>query len=230
MPASDDGRFTYPATLTISTPQGSSDASIGYDPDRNAFRIESGGRISGCRPAKPHTRICANPEQSPATVSIDFSGGAGDDEVRIDEGFLYADGWFYGSEGDDRIIGARGLDDVFGGKGRDTIRTGALDDHIQGEQGADRIDGGTGSDRIKPGASIPRNPDRADGGQGNDTIGIGIGGTVDGGGKFLLGGTGNDVLKAATGSIDRLIDCGPGDDRAIVDERDPEPRSCETIE
>jgi hypothetical protein len=229
-PYSDDDRFPSPAQLSIYAPRGTSDASLRYDAARNAFLIESDGRISGCRRAGAHVRVCANPEPTPSTVEIDFSGGTGDDELRIEEGFLYGEAWFFGDDGDDRITGARGVDLVYGGPGRDTIRTGALNDHIRGEKGADRIEGETGSDRIQPGSSIPRHPDRADGGQGNDTVGIGVGRSAHGGGKFLLGGAGNDVIKAATGAIDRLIDCGPGDDLAIVDERDPEPRSCETVE
>jgi len=91
-------------------------------------------------------------------------------------------------------------------------------DHLQGTPRADRICALAGADWINGG---PGN-DYLDGGSGNDTI------TGGPGHDTIVGGSGNDVIHARDGERDR-IDCGPGNDVAVVDGHD-RVRNCETVE
>jgi Ca2+-binding RTX toxin-like protein len=80
-------------------------------------------------------------------------------------------------------------------------------ERIVGTKKADRIKGKGGGDLIK-------------GKRGNDTLRGGKGGDLVRGGKGIdrhLGGPGNDVLKAADGRGDSVIDGGSGTNRCIVD-------------
>ncbi|MDX6441213.1 MAG: hypothetical protein QOE43_942 [Gaiellaceae bacterium] len=74
---------------------------------------------------------------------------------------------------------------------------GGHDDVIFGLGGNDTLLGGAGDDRIY-------------GGSGNDVI------TGGAGADHLYGGRGSDTILAADGERD-IIDCGPGNDRAVVD-------------
>lgn len=94
-----------------------------------------------------------------------------------------------------------------GGLG-DDLRAGLGDDNVIGGGGNDVLDGQTGDDRV-------------DGGPGNDVIRGGYGSDL------LLGGPGDDVIDAADGARD-IVDCGPGKDRATVDQKD-RVTGCETI-
>ncbi|HEY0317815.1 MAG TPA: S8 family serine peptidase [Solirubrobacterales bacterium] len=75
-----------------------------------------------------------------------------------------------------------------GGRGSDRLQGTAAGDRLLGRGGSDRLDGGGGADCLN-------------GGRGRDT---------------LLGGPGDDVLRARDGFAD-VVDCGAGNDRAIVD-------------
>jgi Ca2+-binding RTX toxin-like protein len=86
---------------------------------------------------------------------------------------------------------------------------GGHDDEILGNGGNDTILGGAGSDRI-------------DGGAGNDII------TGGSGADRLLGGNGSDTIRADDGERD-IVDCGAGQDRAIVDSVD-KVTNCEVTE
>lgn len=77
---------------------------------------------------------------------------------------------------------------------------------VVGTVGGDRIGGGPGRDKLIGGGGR----DCLDGGPGRDR---------------LNGGPGDDVLRARDGSAD-VVDCGEGDDFAIVDAKDTV-RSCE---
>jgi hypothetical protein len=77
----------------------------------------------------------------------------------------------------------------------------AGDDVIEGLEGADRLDGGWGRDTIVGGAGRDR----------------------------LVGGRGNDTIHARDGERD-TIECGWGDDRAVVDRLDRVLRGCERVE
>jgi Ca2+-binding RTX toxin-like protein len=86
---------------------------------------------------------------------------------------------------------------------------GGFDDVILGRGGNDTLLGGAGDDRI-------------DGGPGNDVLTGGAGADV------LVGGDGSDTIYAADGERD-IIDCGKGNDRAVVDSVDVV-KSCEIVQ
>lgn len=68
---------------------------------------------------------------------------------------------------------------------------------------------GRGDDRVTGGAG----PERISGGRGADSV---------------RGGAGDDTLDMRDGSRDVRIDCGPGQDTAIIDrDKDPKPKGCE---
>ena len=109
-----------------------------------------------------------------------------------------------------RPVGARVSGLLFGGD--DTARfnvTWPLH-YLFGGGGADTLVGGSKHDKIR-------------GGSGNDTI------KGRGGKDRLYGNVGDDRLEADDGRADRGIDCGPGNDIAIVDPEDPPARHCETV-
>lgn len=107
------------------------------------------------------------------------------------------------NRGDDtfrmRIPWRRGSFD--GEKGDDTIIGSAADSVLYG---------GSGQDVLK--------------GRGGDDVILGLNGH-----DRLRGGSGDDRLRADDDDRDRLIDCGPGDDKAFIDAIDPEPRHCERV-
>jgi hypothetical protein len=98
-----------------------------------------------------------------------------------------------------RIVGTN-KGDYLGGTGHD--------DTILGLRGNDTINGGAGDDRI-------------DGGPGNDVI------TGGAGADHIDAGPGSDTVNAADGERD-VIDCGTGNDHAIVDKVDVV-RNCELV-
>jgi WD40 repeat protein len=99
-----------------------------------------------------------------------------------------------------RIVGTKRAD-YLGGSGGDDV--------ILGLFGNDTLAGGAGNDRL-------------DGGPGNDVL-IGGDGT-----DRLLGGDGSDTILAADGVRD-VIDCGVGNDRAVVDSIDTV-KACESVQ
>jgi Ca2+-binding RTX toxin-like protein len=86
---------------------------------------------------------------------------------------------------------------------------GGFDDVILGRGGNDTLLGGMGDDRI-------------DGGPGNDVLMGGAGADV------LVGGDGSDTIYAADGERD-IVDCGDGNDRAVVDSVDVV-KNCELVQ
>jgi Ca2+-binding RTX toxin-like protein len=99
-----------------------------------------------------------------------------------------------------RIVGTQ-KSDYLGGSG--------WDDTIIGLGGNDTLLGGNGDDRIW-------------GGAGNDVI---VGGA---GADHLSGGPGSDTIYAQDGERD-IVDCGPGNDRAVVDDVDVVRKNCEVV-
>jgi Ca2+-binding RTX toxin-like protein len=112
---------------------------------------------------------------------------------------------------------------------------------ITGQEGADeievatngpklgaKIDAGKGKDLVLGGAG----PDHITGSGGHDVIRgrDGADGLNDFGGDWYFGGRGRDILYAVNGDRDKAIDCGVGEDEAVVDPNDPEPRHCEKVE
>lgn len=115
-----------------------------------------------------------------------------------------------GTDDSDRIVGKRGNDRLDGLDGDDCLLGKAGRDKINGNGDADQVRGGGGGDKIR-------------GGGGDDVIRPGRGRDK------LKGGGGNDLLRAARGGRDR-INCGTGDDTAIINKRkDRVHRSCETV-
>ena len=78
--------------------------------------------------------------------------------------------------------------------------SGAVADTLSGDGRENELNASSGDDFADPGAGLDR----------------------------LFGGTGADVLRARDGGRD-IVDCGPGEDLAIVDRQDTA-RDCETIE
>jgi Ca2+-binding RTX toxin-like protein len=110
-----------------------------------------------------------------------------------------------GSPGDDNVKGtARG----------EHMSLQAGDDRANGGRGNDDINGGRGDDRINGGAG----DDRLRGGAGDDVL------TDDNGTDRFSGGTGDDRINARDrrGRDDArdVIDCGAGNDTALVDDND----------
>jgi beta-lactamase regulating signal transducer with metallopeptidase domain len=105
-----------------------------------------------------------------------------------------------GTDADEVLKGYAGPDRLSGGAGRDDIRGGAGADTMRGGAGADTIKGGRGSDVIR-------------GGAGRDTIDAGAG---------------DDIVHAWSDGAPDRIDCGVGDDRAVIDSTDTA-KHCETV-
>ena len=114
-----------------------------------------------------------------------------------------------GTKGSDRIIGKRGNDRLVGRGG---------DDCLLGKGGRDEVRGNGGGDEIRAGGGR----DEVEGNGGRDVIRPGRG--KDG----VRAGGGRDVVRAARGGRDR-IDCGPGKDKAFVNERKDRTTRCETV-
>jgi Ca2+-binding RTX toxin-like protein len=146
---------------------------------------------------------------------------------------------FKGTPGDDTIIGTMGPDVIASLAGNDTIDAEGGDDRVYAGPGNDSVLGGGGNDRIRggegedtlsggPGNDVLRGRpgnDTINGGDGNDVIWVGSGADTQNGGE------GNDRLHALAndGQVDRL-DCGPGDDVAIVNRNEKETiLNCERV-
>ncbi|MDX6471290.1 MAG: hypothetical protein QOK22_106 [Gaiellaceae bacterium] len=98
---------------------------------------------------------------------------------------------------------------IVGTSSGEYLAGGGWDDVILGMGGNDTLLGGAGNDRI-------------DGGPGNDVITGGSGNDV------LVGGDGSDTIYAADGERD-IVDCGTGNDRAVVDSVDVV-KNCESVQ
>jgi Ca2+-binding RTX toxin-like protein len=130
--------------------------------------------------------------------------------------------------GDDRILAKRGNDTLDGGAGNDNIRANRGADLVYGGEGNDVLYGGWGNDLQHggPGNDIifaGRGRDESWGDEGDDVLWAMARGDRHGRHDFrgdtLHGGDGNDLFRARDGEGD-VIDCGPGDDVAILDWKD----------
>jgi len=119
--------------------------------------------------------------------------------------------------------GSPGNDDVTGGARADHISLQAGDDRANGGRGDDVINGGRGDDVLRGGAG----DDRVNGGSGDDRL------SDDRGSDRMSGGAGDDRINArdARGTHDQrdIVDCGAGDDTALVDSDDIV-RHCEHVD
>jgi hypothetical protein len=120
-----------------------------------------------------------------------------------------ADESFKGYGGDDTIGGGPGRDTIDGGEGADTIHGGEGADTLNGGPGADTIGGGAGDDIINGGAGA----DVIQGGAGRDTI---------------AAGAGDDIVRVWADGTPDVVDCGGGDDRAVIGSSDIA-TGCETL-
>lgn len=121
----------------------------------------------------------------------------------------------FGDAGDDCLEGGDGIDSLDGGPGNDRLVGGAGPDALVGGPGDDTLVGG----RLDGGPVA--GPEQLDGGPGDDVVLPGSGFA------FVALGPGDDRLLAADGTVGR-VDCGPGDDAAIVD-ADDGVRGCERV-
>jgi hypothetical protein len=106
-----------------------------------------------------------------------------------------------------KITGSKRGELIVGTKKADRIKGKGGNDLIKGKRGNDRLSGGKGSNRVIGG----KGNDKVIGGPRGDTL-IGKAG-VD----SHVGGAGNDLLNAADGRTDGVIDGGTGANRCIVD-------------
>jgi Ca2+-binding RTX toxin-like protein len=107
----------------------------------------------------------------------------------------------HGGRGNDTIDGQIGRDVMFGDGGDDLLNGGGGNDFLSAGRGVDVLNGGEGNDVLRAAAPGDVHP-------GGDQVGD----TVD-------GGPGNDRINTRDGEVDRIT-CGPGFDRAVLDERD----------
>jgi Ca2+-binding RTX toxin-like protein len=106
------------------------------------------------------------------------------------------------------IDGRGGADDLRAGSGRETIDGGGGDDRVEGGFNHDVLTGGPGEDVI---------------------YGDSTSGSCGGNGQSCTIPFGNDTIDARDGEADQ-VDCGAGDDRAVVDALDTVATNCETVE
>src|SRR4051794_9943691 len=173
-------------------------------------------------------------------TSVD--AGEGNDVIRSSAAYTDKFGGptatYAGGAGSDQIFTGRGSDSLDGGEGDDTLSAGAGDDEVFGEDssyngGNDRLDGGPGNDLLNGNVG----DDVLLGGAGDDVLG-GRGepgdanADVDEGADTLEGGPGNDVISGLDDrhAVHDVIRCGPGNDRAVVDQLDDVASDCEQVE
>jgi Ca2+-binding RTX toxin-like protein len=100
---------------------------------------------------------------------------------------------------DNRIRGNKQANDLNGTRGGDRILAFGADDSLRGRGGFDCLKGHKGNDELTGGVA----------------------------GDILQGGPGDDTHNARDGKRDK-VNCGPGDDVALVDQRDVV-KGCETL-
>ncbi len=140
----------------------------------------------------------------------------------------------FGADGDDRVVGMVGDDCLTGNAGNDTLAGGDGDDFHRGAFGADTLFGGNGNDVLNAGSDNDRitggpDDDVLRGAAGDDFLRGTAGDDRLSGGSgvdVITGGRGDDVITSIDDQADR-VSCGPGDDRARVDEMDRVAGNCE---
>jgi thrombospondin type 3 repeat protein/hemolysin type calcium-binding protein len=176
-----------------------------YDADRD-------GIGHACDAFDPVPGPCANtrkgtegPDDIDGTSAGDVIRGLGDDDVLSS---LAGDDCLAGGPGDDWLLGGPDSDSVTGGAGDDQIGGGSGDDRLHGDTGDDLLVGNAGDDFLT-------------GQDGNDDL-------VGGPGKnTYFGRSGRDLIQADNGVAEK-VDCGSGEDQALVDASDT-PVRCEHV-
>ena len=133
----------------------------------------------------------------------------------------------FGFGGNDEIDGVDGNDCLDGGDGNDILRGGAGNDLAKGADANDKLRGAGGKDKLKGGDEN----DRMNGGEAKDTLlgGAGTDRMRGASGKDTYkGNAGDDKLNAVDAKTDK-VNCGGGDDKAVVDPIDRVSRNCETV-
>ncbi len=164
--------------------------------------------------------VVTEPSVAPPPVTLtgppcaNVQRGTRDDDVLT--GTAFGD-TLYGLDGSDLLRGGDGADCLWGGEGNDVIDADGGDDQLWGGNGRDHLIGGEGNDRLYGGLKA----DALSGGAGDDQLYPGSGR------DRVRAGAGNDFVSARDGSRD-AIDCGPGVDRVVADQRDVV-RGCEQV-
>jgi len=151
-------------------------------------------------------------------LANDGRPGEGDNVLNVEDFQMYVVGAFTGTDAREKIV-------IFnpGNSGTSTLIGRGGDDELVGHDFDDAVDGGAGNDHVE-------------GGLGNDTVTGGPGRDVIYGDATASRCTyysckipfGNDVINARDGEPDQ-IECGIGQDRAVVDAVDTV-SGCETVE
>ena len=153
-------------------------------------------------------------------VANDGRPGEDDNVINVEKVESHVSGTFAGGAGDDDFAVLANLDEgnstLSGGAGNDKLVAGDYADTLDGGPGNDYLNGGFGNDTIT-------------GGPGQDTI-LGDATSASCGWyaytcKIPYG---NDVIYARDGEQD-TIDCGVGEDKAVVDKIDIV-SNCETVD
>jgi Ca2+-binding RTX toxin-like protein len=153
-----------------------------------------------------------------------MSGGDGRDYIVGNQGddVLAGDNerdLIFAGRGNDRLTGGEGRDRLHGGDGNDQTDGGPGRDLISGGQGDDVSRGGDGNDRIFANLGV----DESFGGNGDDDLWAlargDVSGPADVVGDTLHGEAGSDTFHTRDGEVDK-IDCGDGNDRALLDSVD----------
>ena len=143
-----------------------------------------------------------------ATITCEVGGCTGtnhNDKMFGTVGFDLMDG----GGGNDRMYGLGGDDIMFGDAGKDRVDGGAGEDFVFGYSGRDTLVGGSGNDQL-------------------DAVECETTQNCSPGPDTISAGDGHDVILAENGKIDR-IECGAGDDIALVDSTDRVSSDCELI-
>src|SRR5215204_1236505 len=111
-----------------------------------------------------------------------------------------------GTDEGETLVGTNSADTIRARGGGDTLWGLGGPDKLYGQSGADQLYGGAGQDRLRDGSV------KAD---------------------LFYGGSGDDLIDAQNGigseEPQDIIDCGPGEDEALVDAGDQVHRDCEVI-
>src|SRR4051812_3449699 len=214
----------------------------------------TGPHTARCFPNRPHVGtqflivevrdgddvVTIKPARRGGQTNID--AGSGDDVITSAASFGRPTGfvtaYYNGGTGNDRISTGPSPDSIDGGPGTDTLQAGAGNDEVFGDdvgtdESGDYLDGGPGDDLLNGSAG----DDLLSGGAGDDVLG-GRGepgeaeADVDEGSDTFDGGAGNDVISGLDDrhALRDVIACGPGNDRAVVDQLDEVAADCEQVE
>ncbi len=165
-------------------------------------------------------------DRRPVTVTVngkadDGRPGEGDNVRDLDVLRLFVPATVVGGDGDEVI-------EIYaaGDAAPSSIQGRGGNDDLRGGLGRETIDGGAGNDRIEGGF----NHDTLTGGPGRDVIyGDSTSGNCGGYGQSCVIPFGNDKIDARDGEADQ-VDCGAGEDTALVDTVDTVADNCESVQ